>query len=99
MIEHGAWSSGATLGVRKNWAREVRALLEAEQLKWRVGDAQHPAREEAGVLGEEAVLATLVGAHVTEAIADDEGASVQHAERPLRQRATARSAARCATVR
>ena len=41
-------------------------------------------------VGEEAVLAPLVGAQVAEPVADDERASVEHAQRALRQRASAR---------
>ena len=83
-IEHGACSSGPTARRQEELGVEVRALIEAQQLQRRRADAQDPARDEARVLGEEAVLAPLVGAHVAEAVADDERAAVQDAEGALR---------------
>ena len=80
---------GPDRGRQEELGVEVRALVEAQQLQRRLADAQDPARDEARVLGEEAVLATLVGADVAEAIADDEGAAVQDAEGALRHSASA----------
>src|ERR1700727_1951138 len=69
---------------------EVRALMKAQQLQRSRSDAQDPARYETGVSGEEAVLAPLVGADVAQPVTDDEGASVQDAEGPLRHWQAAR---------
>ena len=76
---------GAHAGREEEAGGVVRVLVEAEQLQRRRVDAQDPARDEAGVLREEAVLAPLVGAHVAEAVADEERAAVQDAQRALRQ--------------
>ena len=57
---------------------EVCALMETQQLQRRLSDAEDPARDEARVLGEEAMLAISISADIAKAIADHEGASVQH---------------------
>ena len=58
--------------------------METQQLGRRFPDTQHPARHETCVVREEAVLATFVGADVTESVADDERAPVQDAQGALR---------------
>jgi len=55
-------------GGEKELRVEVRALMEAQQLRRRLADAQHPARYESRVVGEEAMLATFVGANVAEPV-------------------------------
>ena len=62
---------------------KVCALVEAQQLQWRSSHAEHPARDKACVLRKEAMLAPFARTHVTEPVADDEGTSVENAQRPL----------------
>ena len=55
-------------GEEGSWERfrfEVRALVETEQLERRLRDTQDPARDEARVLREEAVLTAFVSAILT----------------------------------
>src|ERR1700722_14241108 len=78
LVRPHAWSQEELSG-------EVRSLVETQELQWHLARAQDPAREEAGVLTVEAVLATGLLAHVAEAVADDEGAAVQHTQSALRQ--------------
>src|ERR1700685_1519614 len=71
-------------GCQEELSVEVSALVEAQQLERRVADTQHPARDKARVLGEETVLAALIGTYVAVAIAHDERAPVENTQGALR---------------
>jgi hypothetical protein len=58
----------------------MRILVHAEQVERGAVDPQRPLRNEARVLGEEAVVALSVRSHVAQLVADDERVAVEHAE-------------------